>query len=408
MRQKTLRHIIVLGIAICAYLYLFAQNQMEIVVNYIHLDYTTTASASHPVGEIDDDSSHQNHKTLKLVQISDLHATNSPMSWLNKHKSEMSTILEVVALEQPDLVVITGDFLEYGFEENAHTIARYFLSNLTDVVSKYTANDTVNNLRQRVFGVLGNHDYKHPDFNVRTTIDKMHNEGKTGYPYREEDRKSRITSILEKEGKIKILENEHVYIPEKQLLLIGLGDPFSYEHLSFDPQKVSHAIKSQSDIEISEDHHPLSIVLSHNPDTAACLLEAEPHHVSVSETVSKMPFLKRRIEFMNEVEKKHMCAGVPADLVLSGHTHGGQLSTPSGRSLILELYNLIDTLCPWCARHLEFLFYVTRHWQWARGIHEFRSKQGNKQYLYVNSGIHSSKGVRLWTPPEVSVFKIAY
>lgn len=386
------KHILVLSVAIVAYLYLFYHQQFVLSVNYVHLDLSEKRSANNTL----------EMKNLKIIQLSDLHGSKSVSAYQMKLWTQ---ILEIITIEQPDFVFITGDFVRYGLEEYAHPIASKFLSNLAHIVSQYSSHkEKTSELNEkRVYGVIGNHDYKHSESSVTA---KEIAEVKHTYPESEIERKKKIVSILESEAGIKILENDYIYFADRDLLLIGLGDPLTQEHLSFEPQKVreklSHETRFHKDL-------PLSIVLSHNPDTAACLIEtSESHLMEISEKVKQMPLLKKRIEFMNEIESKHMCAGIPVGLILAGHTHGGQLSTPGGSSLVYNAYNFLDYISPWLARHLEFIFFVTRHWQWARGLHEFVSRNGHKQYLYVNSGIHSSAGIRLWTPPEITIFNIKY
>jgi predicted MPP superfamily phosphohydrolase len=385
------KHILVLSAAIAAYLYFFYHQQFVLSVNYVHLDLSERRKSTNKSLE---------SKNLKVIQLSDLHGSKSVSTYQMKLWAQ---ILEILTIEQPDFVFITGDFVHYALEEYVRPIATKFLANLTHIMSPYPSHKENTSESNRVYGVIGNHDYKHSESSVTS---KKITQVKYRYPESEVERKKKVISILESESGIKILENDYIYLADRDLLLIGLGDPLTQEHLSFEPQKVreklSHETRFQKDV-------PLSIVLSHNPDTAACLIEtSESHFMEISEKVKQMPLLKKRIEFMNEIESKHMCSGIPVDLILSGHTHGGQLSTPGGSSLVYKAYNFIDYISPWLARHLEFIFFVTRHWQWARGLHEFVSRNGHKQYLYVNSGIHSSRGIRLWTPPEITIFNIKY
>lgn len=74
---------------------------------------------------------------LRIVQISDLH-----LSSFNKHLSLLQNVMEKVTLYKPDIIVNTGDFINYGWREfdRCDTI-------LTKAVSRYGN-----------FAVLGNHD----------------------------------------------------------------------------------------------------------------------------------------------------------------------------------------------------------------------------------------------------------
>jgi predicted MPP superfamily phosphohydrolase len=74
---------------------------------------------------------------LKIVQISDLH-----LSSFNKHLVLLQDLMEKVTVYKPDIIVNTGDFINYGWREfdRCDTI-------LTKAVSRYGN-----------FAVLGNHD----------------------------------------------------------------------------------------------------------------------------------------------------------------------------------------------------------------------------------------------------------
>lgn len=74
---------------------------------------------------------------LKIVQISDLH-----LSSFNKHLDLLQDLMEKVTVYKPDIIVNTGDFINYGWREfdRCDTI-------LTKAVSRYGN-----------FAVLGNHD----------------------------------------------------------------------------------------------------------------------------------------------------------------------------------------------------------------------------------------------------------
>jgi len=409
MRRK---HLIVLTVAITAYLYLFFQSQFFLAVNHAHL----TFDSSNPVEPMSDEEQKVLRK-LKFIQLSDLHGSNSSFSSGDGGLTALSDeILSIVKSEKPDFVFITGDFVECGLEEYAYTVATRFLRNLTALMDEIHQLDdsSTSSIKQRVYGVIGNHDHKHKDTDVRVPVMP---EIKPHYPFNEEERKKRIMSVIEKEGHVKILENEYVYIEELDLLIIGFGDPFTFEHVSFRPEVVRESLQKEKFVKHEQAENkslrrdrPFAVVLSHNPDTAACFIHnAESYHIDISETVERVPMMKKRIQFMNEIEKKHMCDGIPADLILSGHTHGGQLSTPSGSSLIRLVYETLDRFFPHFTKQFEYIVYFTiRHWNWLRGLHEYIDMEGNKQYLYVNSGIHTSKYLRLWTPPEVSIFSVEY
>lgn len=81
-----------------------------------------------------------------------------------------------------------------------------------------------------------------------------------------------------------------------------------------------------------------------------------------------------------------------ADLVLAGHTHGGQVCLPSlgkgsGRALV--------TNCDLSARH-------------AKGLHTLRRSDGGRTHVHVSAGLGTSAKapVRLFCPPEATLLTI--
>jgi predicted MPP superfamily phosphohydrolase len=168
-----------------------------------------------------------------------------------------------------------------------------------------------------VWAVLGNHDYS-----VRNAS------GRRRYP----DLNQAVADALRRHG-IRVLDNESAVISrgQGQLYLVGLSDLWS---CAFDPNKALAGL----------DPHIPRLVLAHNPCS---------------------------IESMNG----HRC-----DLMLSGHTHGGQVNLPRlGRVALSK-----------------------RGKRYAAGLYHI-----GKTWLYVNKGVGvGTFPVRFNVRPEVAVFTL--
>lgn len=169
---------------------------------------------------------------LTILHLSDLHLRR-----FGRRERRLCSMLESLS---PDLVLITGDFIE-----KAEGLNRY--------VSLFKS------IRSRlgVFGVLGNNDY---GYNTPTP------------------RVSKITDFLRKQG-IRILLNQSVSI-DGGYCIIGLDDP----HKGYDIIDEGFRNCRSSDL--------YRIVMVHSPETLDFILSRSP------------------------------------DLVLTGHTHGGQIAFP--------------------------------------------------------------------------------
>lgn len=148
----------------------------------------------------------------KLVQLSDFHYDGARLS-----EAMLEKAIAVSNQAEPDLVVLTGDFVTSS-PQPIHNLALR-LKHLES--------------RAGIYAVLGNHDicYKHS--------------------------RSEITDALNKIG-VHVLWNEIAYPLGKELPLIGLADRYSRE---FNPVAVMNQLDTTTP----------RIVLSHNPDTAEIL-----------------------------------------------------------------------------------------------------------------------------------------
>lgn len=164
-----------------------------------------------------------------------------------------------------------------------------------------------------------------------------------------------VTKALTSIG-VQVLWNEVAYPLGSGLAIAGLADSYSR---AFKPASVMNQIDPQIP----------RIVLSHNPDTA------------------------------------HPLQQWRADLILSGHTHGGQIVLPGIGPAVAWIKLLRQNTPRPMRRFVPFLyrncFKVVRHWEWAQGFH-----QVGKNRLYVNRGLGTYLPGRLFCPPEVTLIEL--
>ena len=174
-------------------------------------------------------------QSYKILQLSDIHIGGLIDATFIKG------IVQRVNSCKPDLVVITGDLIDIALDKAEDT-----LQELTHLESKYGT-----------YFIVGNHEYFH---GIESIIEKVKTLG------------------------IRVLENENVYIGEKNkgFNLCGVYDLFGYRALKFMPE-LEQAL-------VGRDEHSPTVLLAHQP------------------------------KFLEEVTDTQKI-----DLVLSGHTHGGQL-----------------------------------------------------------------------------------
>ncbi|GAM20780.1 hypothetical protein SAMD00019534_039550, partial [Acytostelium subglobosum LB1] len=261
---------------------------------------------------------------VKLVQISDIHYDEYP---IRIHDEFMDKVIKTVNAQDPDIIVITGDLVQFK-PEPIHELLKKHLSKLS--------------ARHGVYCILGNHDYK-TDHGPETIVGAL------------------------KDSNITMLVNETVYPMGKgqgKLQLVGLGD-YSRKRANFrlDCVAADLAMKNTA-----------RVVLSHNPDSAR---ELEPYDI---------------------------------DLVLSGHTHGGQICFPNGSPIIPVLDNIFLLLPRALLAGISYPRKVVKNWKWCRGHHILNGAQleppKNPQrpmHLYVNRGLATHPPMRLFCDPEITV-----
>lgn len=209
-------------------------------------------------------------KSYSIIQLSDIHIGGLI------DQAFIKTLVNKVNSLKPDLVVITGDLVDTSLK-----YANSSLEELKNLKSKYGT-----------FFIVGNHEYFHDIYSI---IKKVKTLG------------------------IKVLENENVYIGEKNLgfNLAGVYDVFGYN------------------------------INEYKPDIKSALLSTKK---------SPIVLLAHQPKYINEVP-------FSVDLVLSGHTHGGQIFP----------FNLL----------------VKLQQPYVRGLHQHN----------IHTQIYINKGTGFWGPP---------
>lgn len=261
---------------------------------------------------------------LKILQMSDLHFS----SYMGE--ATLQRILKKAAALQPDIILFTGDLISYAELEDV-TILRNFLQQLTAIAP--------------VYAILGNHDYSSyvslgEDNTPRLIEEHVSPLLKGFYRLLSSKKKSddpRVTEpvlphsgvvALFQECGVKLLHNETVQ--EMGLNITGLGD---YMTKNLNPARAFQNRVAGLP----------TVVLSHNPDSYQAL------------------------------------SYFPGDLMLFGHTHGGQVNLPYIWKKITPLVNKA----------------------FKSGLHRVDGRA-----LYINRGLGASFPFRWFAPPELTLFTL--
>eukprot|EP00054_Salpingoeca_dolichothecata_P009613 m.54175 g.54175 ORF g.54175 m.54175 type:complete len:316 (+) comp18482_c0_seq3:71-1018(+) len=172
-----------------------------------------------------------------------------------------------------------------------------------------------------------------------------------------------IANALREAG-VHVLENSTAFPLGPLLPFVGLVDAWAQKHDGGEPMDPDKAFKGLSP------NQP-RVVLSHQPDTF--------------EIISK---------------------SYRADLVLSGHTHGFQISIPVWDKPIFSFYLDVLAMTPyWFRKKFPFHYAksVFKHIEWSHGLHR---DQTNGNQLYVSKGLGSVLGFRLFCHPELAVHNL--
>jgi len=261
---------------------------------------------------------------LKILQISDLH--------FHRHFSRAfaNRIIKKSGELAPDIIVFTGDFICHGIVEDRNRLKNF----LQQFYAPYGC-----------YAVLGNHDYhgyvsvnQHGDYDVIQSQNKssllrafgrlfcsLTLTGHTTAQAKMLPLNQELIDLLT-ETSITVLHNQTTTIPIKDgyLNLTGLGE---YSLGRCDPNKAFEGRSMDP-----------GIILMHNPDGT--------------------PLLKN----------------FPGDIILCGHTHGGQINLP----LIWKKLTLLENP------------------QFKKGLLKVDQK-----WMYINRGLGGVLPFRLFSPPEL-------
>ncbi len=267
---------------------------------------------------------------LTILQFSDLHWNN-----LFSKRLEKKLINKIKRLK-PDIIVFTGDWICRSKIEKKEQL-KFFLNQLQAPLGCFTIFGNHDYDRFVTINEKGDYDVEYPSSfsnigkgfgrllsSIRLT-GKVTDAAKSALIHAE------LCELL-KETPFQTLDNETITISHKnkQLNICGLGE---YSLGRFDPEKAFRKYNKA---------YP-GVILSHHPDTI-------------------------------EILKKY-----PGDLILVGHTHGGQVNLPFFWSKFTQLENK----------------------KYKRGL-----KIVDKKWAYINRGIGSVIHFRWFATPELTLMTL--
>lgn len=269
-------------------------------------------------------------KGLKILQFNDLHLSyHVPSSFLKKLSRKIKE-------HKPDIIVFLGDFLCYSKLEDEERLKQFLCSC---------------EARYGCFAVLGNHDYEQfvsinnlGEYDVQGSSAKdsflrafkrlfntINVQGKTTERASQVGLHEPLLKLLKKTP-FKVLHNETIAIKinSSSLNICGLGE---YMLKKCQPEVAFKNYEKGS----------IGVVLSHNPDSVSLLRD------------------------------------YPGEIILSGHTHGGQINLP----WFWKKFTLMENM------------------EYKSGLKKVDSK-----WLYVNRGVGSILPFRWFSSPEITLITL--
>jgi predicted MPP superfamily phosphohydrolase len=303
--------------------------------------------------------------------------------------SQLNSIIDHIRQEKPDLIVMSGDFVEYDPEP-----ILLFKSNFMEVLLSQCE------IRYGVYITLGNHDHKlsHSKkliYDTLSTLPNVHflERVDTNSDY------SCVQKCITTHGDIKFE-------------FIGFPD---YHDVTFHEQYAQINQLYNKDV----NHNTVRIIVSHNPDTTRLCLKDDWYF----------------------------------DLMLCGHTHGSQICIPIPyitesvrnwlynysnaqfpekqkyrtvildqgcfvplHAILIKLYDMLNLSRETRGKLIQYrimqkLLCILKYWAWGKGLVQFKTKQlqqsdGGSKYLYTSRGLATHPPCRLFCSPELTVIEM--
>ncbi len=262
---------------------------------------------------------------IKILHLSDFHASKVvPYRFIEN-------AIDVGISLAPDLICLTGDYCTHRIPASVENYRR-ILQKLPAVAP--------------TFACFGNHDCCYSAGSPREYVDFLH-----------------VGELLRSAG-IRVLFNEkqQVTVRGEPLTIAGLGDISS---CAMHPGMVLQKIDSQRRHQKNKQQRK-AVLLNGNANIA---------NIEKENNIPDSPI----ILLSHNPDTKKFLTDYHWDLLLSGHTHGGQFKIPG----------------------LGAPFAPVRDSQFAEGLHQW-----NSRWIHVTRGVGNVHGLRINCPPQVSLLEL--
>jgi predicted MPP superfamily phosphohydrolase len=365
----------------------FIQKILDFLINILMTVFNFLLPSKLAVERIHLNFANLRH-SLKFVHLSDFHYDQSP-PWPQRILPKLlQDVIDVIKKFNPDFIVITGDFVQ----SRSFVIEEFATKWLRPLTNQF-----------KVYAVLGNHDYK---------------EGKKGMTH--------IIRALRNVG-VNVLLNEKIQLSlsnnnQTSVELIGLGDWYSQTNLfiaqAFQGVTQLGAI-TEDDFKTCYREHPYILRgPSDNKKTLDIEFDSNSNRQNSNQLHSseKEKSLQRRerpfrLVLSHNPDSCDVIKYFDVDMVVSGHTHGGQVCLPFSRKPLIPYikafyHHLPAFLKKLIPREISQHFNVVYHWEWVSGLHCIPRVDGGYMYLYTNRGLATHPPCRLFCSPEVTLFEL--